>query len=101
MAARMYSPRPRWAAYASPARRARARTTSASASKSQKGTAMPDHLIGLLLGAEEDWPQAFEAILDRVGKVELADGTSHTFRSERLTIEPFDLMDPVRTELVI
>ena len=22
-----------------------------------------DHLIGLLLGAEEDWPQAFEQIL--------------------------------------
>ena len=29
---------------------------------------MPDHLIGLLLGAEEDWPQAFEAILGRVGQ---------------------------------
>ena len=25
------------------------------------------HLVGLLLGAEEDWPQAFEAIADRVG----------------------------------
>src|SRR3954452_11169158 len=62
---------------------------------------MPDHLIGLLLGAEEDWPQAFEAILGRVGDVELADGTTHTFRSERLTIEPFDLTDSVRTELVI
>ena len=62
---------------------------------------MPDHLIGLLLGAEEDWPQAFEAILGRVGPVELSDGSTHTFRSERLTIEPFDLMDPVRTELVI
>jgi hypothetical protein len=62
---------------------------------------MPDHLIGLLLGAEEDWPQAFEAILGRVGDVKLSDGSTHTFRSERLTIEPFDLMDPVRTELVI
>ena len=29
---------------------------------------MPDHLIGLLLGAEEDWPHAFEAILGRVGR---------------------------------
>ena len=62
---------------------------------------MPDHLIGLLLGAEEDWPQAFEAILGRVGPVALSDGSTHTFRSERLTIEPFDLVDPVRTELVI
>lgn len=58
------------------------------------------HLIGLLLGAEEDWPQAFEAILGRVGTVD-SGGTSHTFASERLTIEPFDLTDPVRTDLVI
>ena len=61
---------------------------------------MSDHLIGLLLGAEEDWPQAFEAILRRVGPVRL-DGRTHTFTSERLTIEPFDLADPVRSELVI
>ena len=27
------------------------------------------HLIGLLLGAEEDWPRAFEALLQRVGPV--------------------------------
>ena len=25
------------------------------------------HLVGLLLGAEEDWPQAFEAIASRLG----------------------------------
>ena len=30
---------------------------------------MPDHLIGLLLGAEEDWPQAFEAILPVNGRM--------------------------------
>ena len=29
--------------------------------------ATKDHLIGLLLGAEEDWPQAFEQILRFVG----------------------------------
>jgi len=61
---------------------------------------MTDHLIGLLLGAEEDWPRAFEAILRRVGPV-TADGEHHTVSSERLTIEPFDLTDPVRTDLVI
>ncbi len=61
---------------------------------------MTDHLIGLLLGAEEDWPQAFEAILRRVGPVEHG-GTTHTISSERLTIEPFGLTDPVRTDLVI
>ena len=59
-----------------------------------------DHLIGLLLGAEEDWPQAFEQILRFVGPLE-ADGTTHHLASERLTIEPFDLVDPVRTGLVI
>jgi hypothetical protein len=59
-----------------------------------------NHLIGLLLGAEEDWPTAFEAILRRVGTVR-SGGTEHTFASERLTIEPFDLTDPVRSELVI
>ena len=59
------------------------------------------HPIGLLLGAEEDWPHAFEAILRRVGPVVTTDGVTHTFTSERLTIEPFDLTDPVRYELVI
>ena len=60
-----------------------------------------DHLIGLLLGAEEDWPQAFEAILRRVGPARRSTAPRTRSRSERLTIEPFDLTDPVRTELVI
>ena len=58
------------------------------------------HQIGLLLGMEEDWPRAFEAILSRVGPVTV-DGVTHTLGAERLTIEPFDLTDPVRTPLVI
>jgi hypothetical protein len=59
-----------------------------------------DHLIGLLLGAEKDWPRAFETVLDMVGPVK--DGSDvHTLSSERLTIEPFRLDDPVRTPLVI
>jgi hypothetical protein len=65
---------------------------------------VPDHsqhLIGLLLGAEEDWPQAFEALLRQVGPITDAAGTKHEFTAERLTIEPFDLNDPVRTDLVI
>jgi hypothetical protein len=61
---------------------------------------MTDHLIGLLLGAEEDWPRAFESILRRVGTIH-HDGDDHTLSSERLTIEPFALTDPVRTDLVI
>jgi hypothetical protein len=59
-----------------------------------------DHLIGLLLGAEEDWPQAFEQILRFVGPLDV-DRTVHRIASERLTIEPFGLNDPVRTGLVI
>jgi len=59
------------------------------------------HLIGLLLGAEEDWPTAFEALLGLVGPITTDDGVTHELASERLTIEPFDLRQPVRTELVI
>jgi hypothetical protein len=59
-----------------------------------------NHLIGLLLGAEDDWPRAFEAILGRVGPITVG-GETHDVTSERLTIEPFRLTDPVRPELVI
>jgi hypothetical protein len=59
------------------------------------------HLIGLLLGAEEDWPTAFEQVLALVGPITTEDGVTHTLTSERLTIEPFDLRQPVRTGLVI
>jgi hypothetical protein len=58
------------------------------------------HVIGLLLGAEQDWPQAFEAILRKVGPIDHG-GDTHEVSSERLTIEPFQLDDPVRTPLVI
>jgi hypothetical protein len=59
-----------------------------------------DHLIGLLLGAEKDWPRAFETVLRMVGPIKDG-GEVHTLSSERLTIEPFKLDDPVRTPLVI
>ena len=35
-----------------------------------------DHLIGLLLGTEEDWPTAFEAIVRRLGAVTTAAASS-------------------------
>jgi hypothetical protein len=64
---------------------------------------MPDakHLIGLLLGTEEDWPRAFETLLERVGPVKDASGTTHRITSERITIEPFDLRDKPRYDLVV
>ncbi|MDA0172872.1 hypothetical protein OJ998_27470 [Solirubrobacter taibaiensis] len=60
----------------------------------------PTHLIGLLLGTEEDWPRAFETLLERVGPVKHG-GTTHHVRSERITIEPFDLRDKPRYDLVV
>src|SRR5487761_392842 len=62
---------------------------------------MTSHLIGLLLGTEEDWPQAFEEILRRLGPVNGADGSKHAFDTERITIEPFSLRDRPRHDLVI
>ena len=59
------------------------------------------HLIGLLLGTEEDWPTAFEEILSRVGPVKSTGGTRHVFDCERITIEPFGLRDRPRFNLVI
>src|SRR4029079_7612578 len=47
-----------------------------------------NHLIGLLLGTETEWPPAFEGLLRRVGPVPDANGDEHTFDVERVTIEP-------------
>src|SRR4051794_15402906 len=59
------------------------------------------HLIGLLLGTEEDWPTAFEAIAGRLGEVRDGEGRSHSYDVERITIEPFNLRSAPRHELVI
>ncbi|HEX7994669.1 MAG TPA: hypothetical protein VF506_12160 [Streptosporangiaceae bacterium] len=59
------------------------------------------HLIGLLLGTEEDWPQAFEEILRRLGPVSGAGGTRHVFDVERIAIEPFSLRDHPRYSLAV
>src|SRR5579872_4780795 len=59
------------------------------------------HLIGLLLGTEEDWPRAFEEVVRRMGPVTGPGGTRHAFDCERITIEPFSLRDRPRYNLVI
>ncbi|HET7303814.1 MAG TPA: hypothetical protein VFJ12_04580 [Segeticoccus sp.] len=59
------------------------------------------HLIGLLLGAEEDWPTAFEQLTRRLGVLAGPDGSEHRLATERLTIEPFNLRTKPRTDLVI
>ena len=48
------------------------------------------HLIGLLLGTEEDWPRAFEHLLAQVGPIEHG-GETHELTTERISNEPFDL----------
>ena len=60
-----------------------------------------EHTIGLLLGTEDDWPRAFEALLRRLGVVTAPDGRKHRIRSVRVTIEPFNLRDKPRHDLVI
>jgi hypothetical protein len=59
------------------------------------------HLIGLLLGTEEDWPTAFETLVERLGPIADGAGNRHRLSTERITIEPFDLRDKPRYELVV
>jgi len=61
---------------------------------------LSEHLIGLLLGTEDDWPRAFEALVERLPPLEHG-GETHTFRTERIMNEPFDLRARPRYELVI
>ncbi|MGI8578480.1 MAG: ATP-grasp domain-containing protein [Nocardioidaceae bacterium] len=58
------------------------------------------HLVGLLLGTEEDWPTAFEALTRRLGMFDHA-GNSHSIDTERVRIAPFNLREPARYDLVI
>jgi hypothetical protein len=60
-----------------------------------------NHLIGLLLGTEEDWPTAFEAVVRRLNAHIDHEGDTHTFSTERVTNEPFDLRMVPRHSLVI
>jgi hypothetical protein len=62
---------------------------------------MTTHKIGLLLGMEEDWSATFEELVRRLDlKVEHG-GQTHSFTTERVTIEPFLLRQPARYDLVI
>src|SRR4051812_4853120 len=79
------------------------RTTYHGSAESSGGTTMSkvNHVIGMLLGTEDDWPRAFEALVRRLGAVPGEDGQDHTVRTERVTIEPFNLRDKPRHDLVI
>jgi hypothetical protein len=59
------------------------------------------HLLGLLLGTEDDWPTAFESIVRQLGPITDASGDQHHYDVERIVIEPFNLRDKPRYDLVI
>jgi hypothetical protein len=61
---------------------------------------MSSHLIGLLLGTEEDWPTAYESVLARLGPIDYR-GERQELRVERILNEPFDLRYRPRYDLVI
>src|SRR3954453_23331615 len=58
------------------------------------------HLIGLVLGTEEDWPPAFEHLAARVGRFEWG-GELPELAPERVINEPFDLRYRPRYALVL
>jgi hypothetical protein len=58
------------------------------------------HLIGLLLATEEDWPTAFETLLQRLGPITWR-GETHELTTERIVHEPFDLRYTPRHQLII
>ena len=58
-------------------------------------------MIGMLLGTEEDWPTAFETYVRRLQPAATIDGDVHTFQTDRITIEPFDLRAVPRYSVVI
>ena len=55
------------------------------------------HLIGLLLGTEDDWPTAFEQYLGRLAPSIELDGETHEVATERVTIEPSTCASPSAT----
>ncbi len=57
--------------------------------------------IGLSLGADICWPICYEALLEKLDLAIDVDGETQTFAVERVGIEPFDLRQPCRYDVVI
>jgi hypothetical protein len=57
--------------------------------------------IGLSLGADLCWPLCYEALMERLDLNLALDGDTVRFEVERVTIEPFDLKQPCRYDLVV
>lgn len=58
-------------------------------------------LIGLSLGADLCWPVFFEDIVRELDPVVTLGNERIRFKTERVTIEPFDLEQPVRYDVVL
>ncbi len=57
--------------------------------------------IGLSLGADICWPACYEQLLERLDLRIPWDGDTLRFAVERVTIEPFDLRQPCRYDVVV
>lgn len=57
--------------------------------------------IGLLIGDENDWPSAFEALCRRLNPQINYRGETYRITPERVRIHPFRLTDPTSYDLVI
>ena len=57
--------------------------------------------IGLSLGADLCWPLCYEGIMKRLDLAIPVDGDTVRFHVERVTIEPFDLRQPCKYDVVI
>jgi len=57
--------------------------------------------IGLSLGADICWPIAFTRILDRLDLEIPWKGDTLEFEVERMTIDPFDIREPTRYDVVV
>lgn len=58
--------------------------------------------IGLSLGADICWPLCYEHLMKRLDlRIPTKDGDTIRFHVERVTIEPFDLRQPVKYDVVI
>ena len=57
--------------------------------------------IGLSLGADICWPICFEQMMQRLELAIPVDGDTVRFEVERISIEPFDLRQPVKYDVVI
>ena len=63
--------------------------------------AQAQRLIGLSLGADLCWPICYEELLRRLDLNLDLDGDQVTFDVERITIEPYDLKQPCRYDVVL